>query len=138
MMTILNHHTLPYLHEKLNWTLTVVNCNKPKVVGYTYLTTLQSSSTKRNHKQMVIKLSWKYKSPKDQKPYFFLYLFISLALKIIVNTMVQCFEFPSNKNISNSIHINGHNTNALPLIFHRKYSSMEPALLKKLSNIKLS
>ena len=87
---------------------------------------------------MVIKFSWKYKSPKDQKPYFIIYLFGSLALTIILITMAQCFKFLSNKSVSNSIHINGHNTNAPPLTFHMNYSSMELVLFEKLPDIKLS
>ena len=95
-------------------------------------------STKGNpQKQMIIKHLWKYKSPKDQSCIFILQLFRSLALTIIPITMVQCFEFQSNKNVSNRSHINGHNTNAPPLTFHMNYSSMEPVLFEKLPNIKL-
>ena len=53
-------------------------------------------------------------------------------------TMDRCFEFPSNTNIRDSIHINGHNDNMQPLIFHMNYSSMELVLFKKLLNITLS
>ena len=74
---------------------------------------------------------------KGSKLYFILYLFRSMALTIVVITMVICFEFPSNKNISNSIHINGHNDNTQPLTFHMSYSSMEPVLFEKIPNIKL-
>ena len=96
----------------------------------------------RNHKtqiikQMIIKLLQKYKSPKDQKPYFIFYVFRSLTLTIIAITMVQWCELPSNKSFSASILINGHNTNVPPLTFHMNYSSMELVLFEKLPNIKL-
>ena len=73
------------------------------------------------------------KPPKDS-----LYLLRSLALIIVVISLVQCFEFPSNKNITNIIWINGHITNALPSTFHMNYSSMELVVFEKLPNIKLS
>ena len=66
------------------------------------------------------------------------YLFRYLALTRIMITMVQCFEFPSNKDISDSICIIGHNTNVPPPTFHINYSSMELVLFEKLPNIKLS
>ena len=67
-----------------------------------------------------------------------LYLFRSLALTIVMITLVQSFEPPSNKNISNSICINGHITNKLAPAFHINYLSMEPVLFEKLYYIKLS
>ena len=36
---------------------------------------------------------------------------------IIVITMVQCFECPSNKNLRDNFHINNHIANAPPLMF---------------------
>ena len=53
-------------------------------------------------------------------------------------TLVQGFELPSNKNISDSIYINGHTTNKLTPAFHLNYSPMELVLFEKLHDIKLS
>ena len=79
-----------------------------------------------------------YKYLKDQEQYFILYLFRYLPLTVIVITIVQCFEFPSNKNISDNFCIKGHIANTLPLTFQMNYSSMDLVLIEKLSNIKLS
>ena len=69
---------------------------------------------------------------------FLLYLFRSLALTIVMITLVHNVELPSSKNISDSIHINGHITAELTPTFHMNYSSMELVLFEKLHNIKLS
>ena len=75
---------------------------------------LQSNSIKRTFKtQTIIRLLQLYNSW-GSKPYFILYLFRYLILIVIVTTMVQCLEFPSNKNISDSICINSHNDNTQP------------------------
>ena len=66
-----------------------------------------------------------------------LYLLRSLALTVIAITIAQCFEFLSNRNITNSIHIYGHNTIVQSPTFHMKYSAMEPVLFEKLPNIEL-
>ena len=52
--------------------------------------------------------------------------------------MAQCFKFLHNKNVINSIYINGHNTNVPPPTFYMNYSSMELVLFEKLPDIKLS
>ena len=95
---------------------------------------------KRNHKNKWL-LHFCKKNiyiPRIKNCIFILYLFRSLALTIIVITMVQCFKFLSNKMLPISIHINGHNTIAPPLTFHMNYSSIELVLFEKLPHIKLS
>ena len=69
---------------------------------------------------------------------FILYPFRSWVLTIIAITMAQCFEFPGNKNVTDSIHKTDHNTNALPPTFHMNYSSMELVLLEKLPDNEVS
>ena len=67
-----------------------------------------------------------------------LYLFRSMALTIVAITLVQCFEFPSKKIVSDSININDHITNALPLTLHMNYLSMELVLFEKVPRIEIS
>ena len=91
MITLPNHHTLLYLHKKLKLILTDVNHKKTQGF-WLYIPSANAEwfHEMKSQKQMVIKLLQKYKSPKDQKPYFYPLSFRSLALTIIAITMAPC------------------------------------------------
>ena len=104
-----------------------------------------AASTERFHKKTKFKTGKCIKNCKlimniqrIKKNISIFHHFRYLALTIIVTTMVKCFKFPSNKNISDSFCINRHIVNMPPLTFQMNHSSMEPVLFKKLPNIKLS
>ena len=79
---------------------------------------------------------------KKKAPFYFPLFFRSLALTVLVITLMQSFKSPSNKNISNTVNINSHITtkpiHKLKNQAHMNYSSMEPVLFAKLHNIQLS
>ena len=74
----------------------------------------------------------------ETAPFISLYLFQSLALTILMITLVKNLKFASNRNISNTLDINSHITNKPSSKFYMNYSSMELVLFEKLHNIKLS